>query len=250
MIIRSITICDFADIGYLKATFDSQVIQLTMPEADTVMKAIAVILKSVVVKDFISRIRIRSGTSISAEICVNGEVLYVCARGSPSSGGFDYSVRDGAGRPVSGFYEAIHVNEEEDLLSWFGFDPDALYSQRLRQYKQADRYYQEETFSRMTEGTGCTRTFRALLNRYIKDFESLPLPGKQNCCITIKGDGTFVTEKSEDSVLPVPLTENERISFEFQCFLAVNDFWRRVEAVRNMNHIKRPLVVCGADVVL
>ncbi len=250
MIIRSITICDFADIGYLKETFDSRLIRLTMPEADTVMKAIAVILKSAAVKGFMGQLRIRPGTSISAEICVNGEVLHVNARGDPYGDRFDYTVRDSSGRPVPGFYEAIHVNEEEDMLSWFSCDPGALYSQRLRQYRQADRYYQEETFSRMTEGTGCTRTFRALLNRYIKDFEPLPLPGRENCFITIKGDGSFAPEYAEDSSAPVALTENERISFEFQCFLAVNDFWRRVETVRNMNYISRPLVVCGADVVL
>ncbi len=250
MIIKKLMIRDFEDIGYYEETFDSRIIQLTMPEAETVMIAIAVILKSAAVKSFTGRVRIKPGTSISAEICVNGEVLHVHARGDPYENRFDYTVRDASGWLISGFHEAIRVNEEEDLLSWFRYDPGALYSQRLRQYRQADRYYPEDAFSKITGGTGCTRTFRMLLNEYIKDFEPLPIPGRKNCYITLKSDGAFAAESAEDSFAPVTLTGNERINFEFQCFLAVNDFWRRVEAVRNLNYIKRPLIVCGAEVVL
>lgn len=243
MIIKKLKIDDFEDIGHLELSFDSQIVSLGMPEADTILKAAAVVLKSIRMKDFSDALCIRPGTSITAEIDINVAMFLVTARGNTEICGFDYDVRDGSGNPRKDFYEMIHVCEEEDRLSCFQFDEGAPYSRRLRQYKETDKYYPGRIFSKITDGIGCTRTFRALLSRFIKEFVPCMFPERSDCQIILTCDGEFVPCCSGSSEKLVELTKEERIRFEQLCFRKMNSFWNTVEAVRNCNHVVWPLFV-------
>ena len=246
MIIRKLKIEDFEDVERLELTFDSSLIRLDMPGAGAAAKAVAVALKSVLMKDFAEDLSIRLGTSISADIDINGAWYFVTARGSPKTGSFDHDVRDAGGKPVCDFYERIRVNEEEDRLSWFRCDPSDPYSRRLKHYREADKYYPQGVFSAITDGIGCTRTFRALLSEYIKGFRSYCFPIRKDRRIALQNDGEFVLTDTDGTQIPINLTGEERELFEYLCFLHLNDFWRRVESVRNINHVSRPLIVSEA----
>ncbi len=243
MIIKKLKIDDFEDVEHLELSFSPQVISLEMPVADTVRKAVAVILKSVRMKDFAGDLCIKPGTSISAEIDINGEEYFVTARGSPETGGFEYDVRDDRGDHRFDFYDMIHVCEEEDRLSCFHYDEGKPYSRRLKQYKDIEKYYPEGVFSEITDGIGCTRTFRALLNEYIKGFRYQRFPIRDDRRVAIRNDGEFVLTDSGGAMEPISLTEGERKLFEYMCFLYVNDFWKRVELVRDINHVSRPVMI-------
>ncbi len=245
MIIKKLKIDDFEDIGHLELSFDSQVVSLEMPKADTVLKAVAVILKSVRMEDFAEDLCIRSGTSISAEIDIIGAGFFVTARGSPETGGFDHDVRDSSGNCRSDFYEMIHVCEEEDRLSCFQYDEKEPYSRRLKQYKETDKYYPEGVFSEITDGIGCTRTFRALLNGFIREFEPCMFPERSDRKVILNCNGEFVPYNFESSEMAVELDEEEKIIFEMLCFRKLNAFWNTVEDVRNCNHVVWPLFVIG-----
>ena len=241
MIIKKLKIDDFESIGHLELSFDSQIVSLEMPEADTVLKAVAVILKSVRMRDFEEDLCISLGTSISAEIGINGAMFLVTARGHPETACFDYDVRDDSGNPRYDFYEMIRVCEEEDRLSCFQYDERKPYSRRLKQYKESDKYYSGSVFSEITDGIGCTRTFRAVLNKYIRDFEPCIFPERRDCKVVLHSDGEFVPCCLDSSEKLVELSKEERIRFEQLCFRKLNNFWNTVENIRNYHHVVWPL---------
>ncbi len=245
VIIKKLKIDDLEDIGHLELSFDSRVVSLEMPEADTVLKAVAVILRSVRMEDFAEDLCIKPGTSISAEIDINGAGFFVTARGSPEKGSFEYEVLDGSGNHRYDFYEMIHVCEEEDRLSCFQYDEKEPYSRRLKQYKETEKYYPEGVFSEITDGIGCTRTFRALLNGFIKEFEPCILSEQSDRKVILNCDGVFVPFSLESSERAVELNKEEKIRFEMLCFRKLNAFWNTVEDVRNCNHVVWPLFVIG-----
>ncbi len=243
MRIRKLKIEDFEDVGSLQRSFAPGPIRLEMPEAEAVEKALAVILKSARLRELAGDLRIRPGSRIAAEIAIGDDLYHVTARGRPDEGGFDYEVRDVSGGSRTDLYGRIQVSEEEDRLSWFRYDPKDPYSRRLNHYKESDKYYPEGAFAALTDGIGCTRAFRALLNEYIAAFEPQPFPGRDDCRIALRSDGIFVPEDPGDPGRRIDLDEKEKESFEYQCFVGINDFWRKVESVRNCNHVARPLIV-------
>ncbi len=138
----------------------------------------------------------------------------------------------------------IHLCEEEADLCRFRPDPKSPYAQRLKRYKETDRFYPGRCFALLTDGIGCTRTFRACLNEYIKGFEPYPFPGRAEWLVAPKIDGSFVLEGCG---LEKERGEEIAVLFEFLCFLHVNAFWGRVEALRGCGPVSRPMVVEAVD---
>ena len=152
VIIKSIKLNAFAGIDFYEACFDSRDVQLDEPAvAEAVRMAIAVVLKSVTVNDFIDKISISPDSLIESEIDIKREVFFISVRGHPNMRGFEYEVRDNSGRSRFDFYDNIHLSEEEDRLAWFRYDYKDPYSQRLKHYKEANKYYPEGGFSSLTE---------------------------------------------------------------------------------------------------
>ena len=60
--------------------------------------------------------------------------------------------------------------------------------------------------------------------------------------IVINNTGRFVLKGIPGTV---PLNETGDMLFEYLCFLNVNRFWKKVEAIRNFNHVSWPLLICG-----
>ena len=88
LVIKSLTIKDFEDISFFEASFDPDYVMLDMPEAETVAKAVSVILKSVRMQNFSDELHITTGTFMSAEVDINGETFFVTAKGCPEKKGF------------------------------------------------------------------------------------------------------------------------------------------------------------------
>ena len=137
-----------------------------------------------------------------------------------------------------------HLCAEEAELLRFRPDPQNPYAERLKRYKDIDRYYPGRRFEALTDGIGCTRTFRACLSEYIKRFKPYPFPLGTEWLVALRIDGSFElkgpgAENGQDKEL--------RIQFEFLCFLHVNAFWGRVEELRGCRLADRPLVVEKKD---
>ena len=56
--------------------------------------------------------------------------------------------------------------------------------------------------------------------------------------------GRFILESRAGSA-PAALSKTEDMLFEYLCFLNVNQFWKKVEAIRDLNHDAWPLFITG-----
>lgn len=136
-----------------------------------------------------------------------------------------------------------HLCAEEAELLRFRPDPESPYAERLKRYRDIDRYYPGRRFAALTDGIGCTRTFRVCLNEYIKRFEPYPFPERAAWLVVLRIDGSFALEGAGTK----KGQEEEIIRFEFLCFLHVNAFWSRVEELRGCRLTDRPLTVEKKD---
>jgi hypothetical protein len=141
---------------------------------------------------------------------------------------------------LTGEIDCSYLCGEEAELRRFRLDPESPYAERLKRYKDIDRYYPGKRFAALTDGIGCTRTFRTCLGGYIKEFEPYPFPENAEWVVMLNPDGSFVLEG--------PGAERERDDetnrlFEFLCFLHINTFWGRVEELRGCRLADSPLIV-------
>ena len=120
MIINRITIELLDDIDYFDTSFDSQLVILSGHEAETVLKAIGMILKWSKLTEVMPKARICDGTMIKAEISEGRNTFCISVKGIPSKNELQYTVR-AKGENISGrdFYSTIHQSAEEDRLSCF-----------------------------------------------------------------------------------------------------------------------------------
>ena len=138
-------------------------------------------------------------------------------------------VTDADGNDATALYRyALDRQAQQDALSHFdGKDPSL--PQRLCCYRR--REYIEKN-----------QAFHAHLLRYIKDFQ----PERINCAkkymIGLDLRGQFRVFHPEYPG-EVHLSETEEKLFLYTCFLNLAEFWDRFEAVRNLHHEKKPLVI-------
>ena len=214
MLVKRIHIEDFEEVDHFEASFDPQLAVLSPMIADTVIKAIGVILKSefLIGHDPV----IKEGTEITAEIEITGTLYYVTATGVPETNSFEYDVKTRKEGACDDFYEMIHQSPEEESLTRFVYDRKNRFSDRLEHYKDTEKYYPERSFSELTDGIGDTRVFRVSLKNHIKEIN------------------TF------DRNL---LSMSDAVIYEFLSFIHLNRFWQNIESIRDFNHIFWPLFV-------
>lgn len=133
-------------------------------------------------------------------------------------------------------------NSEEDSLNVFQHFKNQKYPHRLLKYKDIDRYYGEHDFRKITDGYGVTRSFRAFLNEYIKTFTPIKINQDKEYFIHLLPSGEFVV-KYKDEPITLYLSESESVLYHYICFLCLADFWSRVESIRNINRIDKPIIV-------
>ena len=128
-------------------------------------------------------------------------------------------------------------SREEDNLCFYHNGKYKNHKAKLGEYKDFEFYYSKSRFSRETNGACFSRTFRAHLTEYIRDFK----PQKLNPCkefyININPSGEFFVEGNPD------LSATEENLFDFLCFLNILEFWERFETIKDLNHPKKPIVI-------
>ena len=109
---------------------------------------------------------------------------------------------------------------------------------------QLNRYLQEPTEDlflrtyRMAE----TKTFRTYLLRYIQTFTPEPVNCQKQYLVTIGRRGVFEV-CHPDMPGPLFLSETEEKLFLYTCFLNIAEFWSGIEALRDLHHDKKPLLI-------
>lgn len=150
---------------------------------------------------------------------------------------------NGQGEDITEDYlNIMSHNSEEDSLNVFQHFKKQKYPHRLLKYKDIDRYYGEHDFRKITDGYGVTRSFRAFLNEYIKTFTPIKINQDKEYFVHLLPSGEFVV-KYKDEPITLFLSEAESVLYHYICFLCLADFWSRVESIRNINRIDKPIIV-------
>ena len=61
----------------------------------------------------------------------------------------------------------------------------------------------------------------------------------------LESSGKYVVRHVDDNGCSVFLSESEETLFRYLCFLKTAEFWHGFEELRNLNGIKKPLIVEG-----
>lgn len=240
MILKSIRIENFEGIVGFESSFRRDITYLTGKNVPDVVKAIGVILQNGYMTGRLEGNGRGAPALIEAEMELGGRTYTAAAERKREEGPFGYAVRTDAGPPgTTDFYAMIRRTPEEKRLELFSEREARDYPARLRSYRDYREFYSEKAFSELTEGIGKTRTFRACLSRYIGEYS--PPEGSGDFRVRLREDGGFTAEKERKGAL----SRAEKKMFEFACFLSINEFWSRLEGIRDINHPVMPVVVAG-----
>ncbi len=220
LIIKSIRIEGFGGIDHFESSFDPRIVLLSGEKAGTVMAAIGKLLGygAIVEPDLHGT---GDSSLITAEIELNGETC----------------------RVTSNHQTAMLQNREERAVSCYPARHNGPFAERLLRYKETEEYYAADAFAGQTAGIGATRTFRACLNSFIRNYQPEPLINSPEHRITLLDSGLFVAEREGSPGRRAVLSATEKALFEFQCFLQINAFWENVESIRDLNHASWPLFI-------
>ena len=241
MIIKRITMEDFENIPHFESSFDSRLAVLPLGMENTVLKAIGIILKS----DLLAGDKIYASENmlIQAEISVDECNFMITATKSEDNDGFNIVVEDQYGNTCTDFYDVISQSTEEENLSYFAFDQKNLFSERYKQYKDTEKYYSKDSFSKLTNGIGNTRLFRSCLSSHIKEYNESNTDNENCWQSVIKESGEVVLNRPSPCLDRNDLSESDAVLFEYLCYLDINQFWKEIEDVRDFNHTFWPLFI-------
>lgn len=211
MMIQKIEIWDYANIEHYATSFDPQFVFLEGGIAEEVMTAAGILTGYPLLRSSFGRKLARKGSRICGEIEISGKNRVFWCRWDPRKKRFLYFEENAEGEMVPGerlFELMIGSCEEQDISRYFEKNKREFIG-KMKRYEKPDSYYPREEFAKMTNGFGCTSTFRV----YTRDF--------------------LRTYKAETG------TDNPA----FEEFLKVNAFWMGFEKLRNLNYEAMPLFI-------
>ncbi len=242
MTIKNMRIKKLENIDLYESPFNPVLTILNEKNNDSIFKAIGVILKN----DSVVRriVDIQDDTVIEAELEAEGFTYRIAATGSRAEKAFSYAISSDGDPPEKDFYHILKRSTEEENLSWFWPVGTERYSERFLFYRASGNRCSEEDFFALTGGIGRTRTFRACLSDYLKQCNPEQFIHDENLILRLMPAGNFIVEKRMPSQ-KVLLGESDRCLFEFLCFLKLNEFWGKIEEIRDFHHEKTPLMIAG-----
>ncbi len=113
-------------------------------------------------------------------------------------------------------FKGTRLCPEEESLIRYRYDPENPYAERLLRYRNPEENYPRGVFRERTNGMGLTRSFRACLAKYLKEIK-------------------------QENGSP-PRYDSPELN-DFLCYLNVVGFWDRFEEIRNLNYVRRPLII-------
>ncbi len=131
----------------------------------------------------------------------------------------------------------LHQSREEDNLCFYKNRKFKGFPARLLEYKDFEYFYTKKRFSRETNGACLSRTFRARLTEYIRNFKPQRLNPRKDFYMQINKTGEFYVDGNPD------LSASEANLFDFLCFLNIIEFWDSFLEIKDFNRFKKPIVI-------
>ena len=180
---------------------------------------------------------VQEDTRISAAVCLDNTVYQVCV--TPQLGQLQLLATDPAGTDVTVQYQYAlsHCAEQDDIESFDGQDQRTPL--RLSRYRYR---VENDDLSRRTEHLADTKTFRRYLHQYIQNYRPELIHSQKKYQTTISPQGAF-NVAFPGVVGKIHLSETEKKLFYYICFLNIAEFWVGFEALRDLHHKKKPLLI-------
>ena len=251
MILKKLKIENFGKIKHLELFFDPQLAIISNLNADEIIQAIGLVTNNKIIAARNTKQTYWDNTCISAELEINGQSILLFAREQLLHNTLEHDAYKKENmEPISPveLFRSIRLCEEEKILTYYRFSRRNNYAERFLHYKDPDKYYSPGEFQKLTDGMGTTRSFRACLAEYIRDYKTEIFP-KYGCEVDLLSDGRFVSSGANSSNDDISVNEADTKLFDFLCYIDVNAFWGRFEDIRNMNHEKWPMIIDAVDLL-
>ena len=179
---------------------------------------------------------LRKNTRVTARVLFNDTCYFV--RAKPCDGHLRLTATDPFGIDATGFfqYTLSHCPEQDALERFDGRDRSLPF--QLHHYLD----HPTENLPLRTDHIAETKTFRAYLLQYVQTFRPEPVNCRKPYFLTISRRGAFEVRHPH---MPGPLflSETEEKLFLYTCFLNLAEFWSGVETLRDLHHVKKPLLI-------
>ncbi len=136
----------------------------------------------------------------------------------------------------------LKKSAEEISLTYFEHFEKENYPLRLVFYKD-NKYFYKGKFSVLTNGVGETRSFRAYLNEFIKNFKPELISKENDLWISLKENGEFVVTKGKNGEETTDLSQKNFFLYNLLCFINLVRFWDEFNEIRDINTKKLPIVI-------
>ena len=136
----------------------------------------------------------------------------------------------------------LNMSAEELSLMCFEDFEKQNYPLRLAFYKD-NKYFYKGSFSTLTNGIGETRTFRAFINEFIKNYKPELISKENDLWLSLKEKGEFVVTEGEYGKITTDLSQKEFFMYNLLCFLNLVRFWDEFNEIRDINTEKLPIVI-------
>ena len=131
----------------------------------------------------------------------------------------------------------LHQSREEDELCFYKNGKYKNHTAKLATYKDFEYFYTKGRFAVKTNGACLSRTFRAYLTDYIRNFKPQKLNPQKDYYININSLGEFYVEGNHF------LSASEANLFDFLCFLNITEFWEGFQEIKDFNQQPKPIII-------
>lgn len=245
MILKKLTIKEFGGIEHFDAPFHEQVTAITVPNTESIVKAIGLATNNKNLIDCSEAFDVSENTEIILKLEIAGHPYTITARGQPHSSECIYVATDcktNAAVDVSILFRNMRLCEEEEDLIYYRYDTKNAFPNRLLHYKDPEKYYALGDFQKKTNGFGSTQTFRTYLKEFIQKYgtnDSFTDSYKAE----LRSDGSFIWYYPTLPNFTAVLNDREKKLFDYYCYIEVNKFWCGFEDIRDINHEKWPMLI-------
>ena len=242
MILKNITIQNLGSITYLSQEFKEGLNILVDYRRDELSFAFK----------FISGHKIPPPPNISVGVDTRIEATVLLAEKEyrvtalpDASGKFKLFCKDLSEKDVTNEYLYLTAHSyEQDLTDVFSGKEEEILLRFLK-YANEDLYYAKDELSKSTDGLSDIKAFRRYLRDFLDNFEPELLRDGKGYEIVLRKDGRYAVRCKTRGSYENTLSESEKMTFRYLCFLRTAEFWHGFEQIRNLHSIKKPLLISG-----
>lgn len=240
--IQRITVRNFGSVRYFDTSLKADLNILGTRFTAEIETAIELLLCSKA-SGHILPLFINEETRITAELLLDNNLYFAELKPNPSNQkALEITVKDTSGNDKTDYYrKAVSHCTEQDALDHFDGTDDS-FPFKLCRYRDREDLASPKDLPVRTNHAVETKTFRSYLIRYIKAFEPQSINNKKSYKAAINKQGRFEVQYPHGEE-GIPLSKTEEKLFLYICFLNVAEFWEDFEKIRDMHHIKKPLLI-------